>query len=735
MSTVLRICVALCMAHLAACDGILGIHEIVPEESPTDPAARPTQLSFVAVPSTAIAQRPLGTITVIVQDGYGRTVNRSGKDITLSLRDDRSSARLLGTLTATAVSDTVFFNDVSVDRPGTGFTLVASGVGLMSATSPLDVLGTFTLLPVGDGGDISTVTLSAAPPGGTPTIFAAAGNGVYTSRDGGMTWMASEAGGDVVGARVVADPQHPGVAYLGSRRTHRGHVLLKTEDGGESWRAVGRLSSGVVIYSIAIDPKDASRIYALAYYGDGTGLYLVRSTDGGENWDARGLPGDCVSLEIDPVTTSNLYCTGTADAVYKSSNAGVSWVSANTGLGGTSVGQIFATPDAVFALASGELFRSTNGAASWTRVSGAGAGQLAYAPSMPRRIYLAERNAEVSVSNDAGASFGSPVPLPAFVSRLAVHPTNPDVVYAATTDGVLISSNAGASWSPSSRGITALPIFSVASVPGTTGTLLASTPAAVVRSTDGGTSWTTVSQCPRANIVFDPVTPTTAYVCGGGTFGISTDSGASFSTNTSVEIGCEQVAFAGTTFFVAGGFDRLRKSTNRGASWTDIGLTGNALRSVALGDGVGNVVLAGSASGIHRSTDGGTSFTQIKALSHAAVFADPQAPSHVLASGLDVSTTVCTTLLSMDGGATFSPTGSWCASTFSAVGSTLYAKGATFDNGGYGLYSSTDRGRTWTRVPLAGSLPDHIAISSVAMSGDGTLYLGTSSGLYRSINR
>lgn len=739
MSAVLRICVVLCMAHLAGCDSILGIHEIIPDEPPGDPTEpptdptkpptdrpRPTTLAFVSVPSKAIAQRPLGAITVVVQDILGRPVNSSGKEITLSLRDARGTAHLLGTRTAMVVSDTASFDNVVVDRPGPGYTLVASGDSLMPATSPLDVLGTFTLLPTSDGGFIDTITVSPAPPGGTTTLFAAAGNGVYTSRDGGMTWTASGIGGDVEFALVVADPQHPGVAYLAPQGYHD-YILLKTEDGGVSWRAAGSSSQSVVFW-IAIDPKDSSTVYAV--YLDAQGRRLLRSTDGGTSWNASGLPGECSLIEIDPITTSNLYCGGSTDGIYKSSNTGVSWV--NTGLGGTAAWRIVATPDALFANVGGDYYRSTDGAASWTRVPGTAARELAYAPSMPRRIYLWQSGA-VLVSNDAGASFGVPIPFRPEVRRFAVHPTNPDIVYAATHDGLFISTNAGASWSLSSRGISAVTIHSVAQVPGTTGALLASTPAAVVRSTNGGGSWTTVAEYP-GNIVFDSATPTTAYLCGDGRFAISTDSGANFSASASLGVDCNQLAIAESTFFAAG-LGHLRKSTNRGVTWTDTGISDAAFaHAVALGDGVGNVVLVGSGTaGLYRSTNGGASFTQVSAIISPAVFTDPQVPSHVLASGYDPASG-CLILLSTDGGATFNRTASWCADNFSAAGSVLYASGIITSNGADGLYSSTDRGQTWAPVPLAGSVPDGLNIMSVTVSDDGTLYLGTSSGLYKSFD-
>jgi hypothetical protein len=738
VSAVARIGVLLCVAHLG-CDRVLGLEDIVPDGSPV-------KLLFDGIPPPVVVQRPFDIVMVHVLDIQGQPAHATGMEIKLTLGDNPSGAKLLGTVTATVTGDAAYFGLVFVDKPGNGYSLVASADGLMPATmDSIDVVPPpFTHVATGvDGGQIVGIAVSPAPSGGSATVFAAAAHGVYTSTNGGSTWEPPGIGGDVSEGFVVVDPQHPGVAYLASNRRQR-YLLKKTEDGGATWRAVNgddvRLNTEHT-FSMAVDPKDPSTVYAVAYdyYTNvetgSSGLKLHRSTDGGATWSTTALPGSGGQLAIDPVTPSTLYYATSNDGVYKSTDAGASWTAAKTGLGSLYTRGLVATPNALFVDAGGTLYRSTDAAASWTALSITFPSALAYAPSMPRRMYL-YHGAGVAVSNDAGASFGTAVRLPYSFAQLAVDAKNPDVVYAATYAGVYLSTDGGATWSLSSKGIDAPPIVSVALAPNMPGTLLASTSASVIRTTNSGASWTPVAQQAQARLAFDPTVATTAYLCSGSGFATSTNSGASFGASTDPGVSCQHLAFAGTTFFVAGsgfaaGGSGLRKSTNRGATWADTGIGDRSVNGVALGDGVGNVVLAHTQTGLYRSTNGGTSFMQVMSDPTFAILADPKAPSHVIASGSGSGN--CELRLSTDGGATFGPSVSdVCVSMLGAAGSALYAAGfepSSTDR----LWTSTNGGTSWVPVVLTGGVPDDITITSVSASQDGkTVYLGTSAGLYKS---
>ncbi|MBD65172.1 MAG: hypothetical protein CME62_08195 [Halobacteriovoraceae bacterium] len=94
-----------------------------------------TQLAFVQEPSDTQYDTVISPdITVEILDAYGnRTADTS--DITIAFNNNPYSATLGGTLTTSAVNGLATFNDIEIDKVGSGYTLDASASGLSAATS------------------------------------------------------------------------------------------------------------------------------------------------------------------------------------------------------------------------------------------------------------------------------------------------------------------------------------------------------------------------------------------------------------------------------------------------------------------------------------------------------------------------------------------------------------------------------------------------------------------------
>src|SRR5213075_1168238 len=69
-----------------------------------------------------------------IQDAFGNQTNSSA-NVTVALGNNPGSGTLSGTLTRPAVGGAASFGNLSIDKVGTGYTLVASSAGLTSATS------------------------------------------------------------------------------------------------------------------------------------------------------------------------------------------------------------------------------------------------------------------------------------------------------------------------------------------------------------------------------------------------------------------------------------------------------------------------------------------------------------------------------------------------------------------------------------------------------------------------
>ena len=95
----------------------------------------PTKLAVTTQPAGAKAGAALGTVTVAAQDAAGVTVATFTGDISVAIGTNPGSATLGGTTTVKAVNGVATFTSLSLNRPGTGYSLVFASSGLASGTS------------------------------------------------------------------------------------------------------------------------------------------------------------------------------------------------------------------------------------------------------------------------------------------------------------------------------------------------------------------------------------------------------------------------------------------------------------------------------------------------------------------------------------------------------------------------------------------------------------------------
>jgi len=143
------------------------------------------KLVFTVEPVNAAVGAPITpAVQVQVQDAAGNPVTTATNAITLSLGTNPTGATLSGTTTVSAVNGTATFPNLTVDRPGTGYTLAAAAPlpapGLTGATSTAFsvVMASSTTTVTGTNPNSTVVgqpylvsfTVAATPPaGGTPT--------------------------------------------------------------------------------------------------------------------------------------------------------------------------------------------------------------------------------------------------------------------------------------------------------------------------------------------------------------------------------------------------------------------------------------------------------------------------------------------------------------------------------------------------------------------------------------
>ena len=224
---------------------------------------------------------------------------------------------------------------------------------------------------------------------------------------------------------------------------------------------------GASVFAIAPAPSNPATVYAA------TGRGVWRGQRGGALWRnaSAGLPGVRVqTLAVDPTNPAVLYAgtitpTGIQSVgIFKSTDGGASWIEANAGLFDPftqaeplDVPAISIDPTNPQVLLAGtrfsEIFRSEDGGASWEpqTLGGAGLGLettgFARDPANPQRIYAASSEGLLLSTNggqdwdffgDAGISFFT----------IAVDPSTPSTVWAGNVNnfGVGRSTDSGATW-------------------------------------------------------------------------------------------------------------------------------------------------------------------------------------------------------------------------------------------------------------------------------------------------
>ena len=109
--------------------------------------------------------------------------------------------------------------------------------------------------------------------------------------------------------------------------SHAGPARVFTSAPPGGWTTGGPY--GGTVHALAIDPTTPTTLYAGTYIG------VFKSTDAGGTWVAasRGLTAESIrALAINPATPTTLYAGTHYEGVFKSTDAGGTWVAANTGL-------------------------------------------------------------------------------------------------------------------------------------------------------------------------------------------------------------------------------------------------------------------------------------------------------------------------------------------------------------------------------------------------------------------
>lgn len=451
---------------------------------------------------------------------------------------------------------------------------------------------------------------------------------VYKTTDGGETWQAVWRG-DNLARYIWIDPGNTDVLYVSTgifdreaansdpdTGTPGGVGVVKSTDGGETWREINQGLDNLYVGSLFMQPENPDILLAgtgNVQYLQHAGVYL--SVNGGESWHQTLQAGVINSVEFAPSNPDIAYAGG-FEAIYRSEDGGMQWdmVTENPPWGppGTQAGHPIDIeidpddPDRVFINNyGGGNFLSEDGGHTWVNASrgytGAQVRDVVVDPFAPGRVIVVARSG-VFVSYSGGDTWTG-IAHPPFKTldwhAIALDPSDPQHMVAdLTCDGALVNSTGGGQrWQ-------------------------------LVHRSSGKWAWKTIA--------FAPSDPNIVYAGSAGYFSCgqfdtsqpssgvfrSVDGGASWedaNDDLSQDAVVNDLAVDGTDgnmVYAATMNHGVLKSEDGGTSWRELssGLPGEDAASVAVSPFDSNLVLVGYwGGGLYRSVDSGETWQNVPA--------------------------------------------------------------------------------------------------------------------------
>jgi uncharacterized repeat protein (TIGR01451 family) len=384
-------------------------------------------------------------------------------------------------------------------------------------------------------------------------IWSARYDGVWVSNNKGVNW--SNVLAAAAFTAIAIDPSNPAILYAG---TPYGSIY-RTVDAGTTWIDVADKISAGQLDTLAVNSSQTSQLLAGGLGG------VSGTTTSGTQWAAQtsGLNSSAVlGLSADPAADRIYMNVSSGGVYYSAAGAAATLPVNNVGSGGLLqlsgqstlfVTAVLAQPGRLSASLSNGLARSGDGGSTWSLVPVTPGGtsqqvfSFASSPSAAQTI-LAAPSTSLYRTVDGGdlwAPATTGLPASADIGKLAAAPSDPTIFYASvfttaplggpvTNFGVYKSADAGLSWAAANAGIGSGGIGALAVNPTDAKVVYISTDTALMRSIDGGVTWTPVTWDANASsdipfvAAFDPKHPGILYAASVARIARSVDGGTSW---------------------------------------------------------------------------------------------------------------------------------------------------------------------------------------------------------------
>lgn len=196
-------------------------------------------------------------------------------------------------------------------------------------------------------------------------------------------------------ASVAFHPTNTDIIYAGAA----GGGLWKTVNGGLSWVPLSDNLGCIGASAILVDPVDPDIIYLGTGDGDASDSYSVgvlKSMDGGATFATTGLNwansyNKLIRRMVFDPDNNNTIIAATSDGIWRTTNAGVSWVKESSG----NFFDVEPNPDpstnTFYAVDQTKVYKSTNNGDTWSSIytiSGSNRLSLAVTPANSAYVYV-----------------------------------------------------------------------------------------------------------------------------------------------------------------------------------------------------------------------------------------------------------------------------------------------------------------------------------------------------------
>ena len=452
--------------------------------------------------------------------------------------------------------------------------------------------------------DVQALAFDAA----SQTLLAGTTSGLFTSTDGALTWIANQSLHDgvdsiaasqdgtiyvIAGGKLYRSIDH-GASWVHLDTAQRpfrmiaddrssiylltaGGVMI-SDDRGMTWRALP--TPGFSVMSLV--PAESGHVYAFSdccvyEYRDraATWTFFAALADGYFPHQIRGLA-------ISPADTTRVYAA-TGDGVFVRTNS--EWVSANKGLPGDVATDVVVTPskpEVAYAATFREIVKTVDFAHTWeTTEFSWWYPRLAVSPTEPNTVYAATEVNGLLKSSDAGQTWEQVTPGSA--ALLAVAPSDAATIYAAFSNAVSKSNDGGATWMEIMSGLSRDSWYSfgpysyccsagasaIAIDPSDADTVYLGQPSAIFKTTNGGWNWIPVATMPFVQaLVIDPSDHNIVYAASGA-LGVARtiDGGNTWTAAGLIDKSVTTLAITSTDLYAGTEDGHIYRSTDGGQLW------------------------------------------------------------------------------------------------------------------------------------------------------------------------